>query len=69
MKNLWEKLSGKKTNIGMLLLLLAQGLRMFLPDLVPETVPEFIEYAGMILGGVGLGHKGEKAIQTKLSKK
>lgn len=60
LKQLWKFLSGKKTTIGMLLMLLAQGMQAFFPEtLTPEQI-NFIQMAGAAFGGVGVIHKAGK---------
>jgi len=75
LKQLWEFLNGKKTTIGMLLMLLAQGIQAFLPEtLTPEQI-QFIQTTGTIIGGAGVIHKAGKTktvqqlIKTKPRKK
>ncbi len=63
MKNLkqaWIYLSGKKTVIGMLLMLSAEAFRAFAPGLMTPDQIEIISTAGAILGGIGVGHKAAK---------
>ena len=60
MKKLWKWLSGKKTNIGTAIMIIAQGMQVFFPNLVPAEQLEFIQMAGGAIGGLGLMHKGTK---------
>lgn len=69
MKKIWQLLSGNKTTIGMIIVLAAQGLKLFAPDLLTGEQYNFIESAGLAIGGVGLAHKGVKAkINYSISK-
>lgn len=60
LKQLWKWLNGKKTNIGMAIVLIAQGIQVFLPGLMPAEQLDFIQMAGSLIGGLGLAHKGSK---------
>lgn len=70
MKNIWEFLNGNKTTFGMVLVLVAQGLKVFAPGLITPEQAAFIEQTGMILGGVGVAHKGLKSekVQNAINK-
>jgi len=52
---IWSFFTGKKTPLGMGLVLIAQGGRLIVPE--GEVVWGTIEKIGLGLGGVGLGHK------------
>lgn len=65
MKKLWDWFSGKKTNIGMAIMLLAQGVQVFAPGLVPGAQLEYIQLVGGFIGGFGLAHKGVKSFHQK----
>ena len=60
MKGAWEWFNGKKTVIGTVIILAAEGVKLFFPELIEPQKVEFIQSVGMILGGVGLVHKGTK---------
>jgi len=60
LKQLWEFLNGKKTNIGMAIVLIAQGIQVFTPNLLPTEQIDFIQMVGGLIGGFGLAHKGAK---------
>lgn len=61
----WNKLNGNKTTIGMVVVLVTQGLKLFLPDLMTIEQYNYIETAGMVIGGFGLAHKGVKNTNFK----
>ncbi|MFW5831266.1 MAG: hypothetical protein ACOCVA_03385 [Prolixibacteraceae bacterium] len=77
LKQLWEYLNGKKTNIGMAIMLTAQAIQVFTPGLMPAEQLDFIQMIGGLIGGFGLAHKGTKSqtvqnlmhTKTKLKKK
>ena len=57
----WEYFNGKKTTIGMIMMLAAQGLQAFFPHaLTPEQI-NFIQTTGALIGGAGVLHKGAKS--------
>ena len=60
LKKLWSTFNGKKTTIGMIIVLVSQGFKVFAPNLIPKEQLDFIETTGMIIGGGGLLHKGIK---------
>ena len=57
---IWNALNGNKTTIGMIIVLVSQGFKVFTPGLIPLEQLNFIESIGMSIGGVGLFHKGVK---------
>ncbi len=59
-KELWKFLNGKKTAIGMLLMLLAQGSQAFFPHLMNAEQLNFLQTTGTVIGGMGIIHKGAK---------
>jgi ABC-type phosphate transport system auxiliary subunit len=60
LKQIWKWMNGKKTTIGMLLMLLAQGMQAFFPETLTTDQIQFIQTAGAAVGGVGVIHKGTK---------
>lgn len=60
LKETWQFLNGKKTTIGMVLMLTAQGLQAFFPHALTHDQIDFIQAAGAAVGGLGLLHKGAK---------
>ena len=60
-KNIWSWLDGKKRVIGMGLILVSKVVALA----GAPAVAEVVEYAGMIIGGVGMAHKGVKSRKTK----
>lgn len=66
---MWTWLSGKKTTIAAVLLVLAAFLQQVVVgqwELSAAWIPKAVatlEWFGMILGGVGLTHKGVKVIK------
>ena len=60
MKKIWDFLNGKKTTIGMIIVLVSQGFKVFAPGLINPEQLQFIETTGMVIGGGGLLHKGIK---------
>lgn len=58
---LWKFLNGKKTTIGMLLMLLAQGSQAFFPSLMNADQLSFLTTTGALIGGMGVIHKGAKS--------
>ena len=60
MQKLWQILNGNKTTIGMIIVLVAQGVKVFAPTFLTPDQVNFIETAGMVIGGGGLLHKGIK---------
>ena len=74
MKKIWDFLNGKKTTIGMLLVLLAQGSQAFFPQLMSVEQINFLYTTGALIGGVGVLHKGAKTetgqnLLTKIKQK
>lgn len=75
LKQLWEFLNGKKTSIGMVVMLTAQAIQVFAPNLMPAEQTEFLQTLGALIGGFGLAHKAGKTktvrqfTQTKPKKK
>lgn len=65
MKKLWNWLKGKKTNIGMVIMLVAQGVQVFAPNVLPANQIDYIQMLGGLIGGVGLAHKGVKTSMVK----
>ena len=61
LKKLWYALNGNKTTIGMAVVLISQGLELFAPGLMTPEQYQFIEKAGMVIGGGGILHKGIKS--------
>ncbi len=58
---MWEKLSGKKTVIGSILLALA----VWLPEMgITGDWLQWLSIAGTMFGGVGVVHKGAKGELT-----
>jgi len=73
-KELWKYLSGKKTTIGMIVMLVGQGVQAFFPNLMTPEQTSFIITTGAVIGGIGVIHKGAKSqtmtdIKTKLNGK
>lgn len=69
---IWNYLNNKKTTIGSALLLSAVVLQkmaeIWTGELTPEWIPkviETLEWFGTLFAGVGLGHKGVKAVQNR----
>lgn len=60
LKKGWEYFNGKKTTIGMLMMLTAQGLQAFFPDALTADQVNFIQTTGAVIGGAGVLHKGAK---------
>lgn len=67
MKQAWEFLNGNKTNIAAVVLVISVflsevivGIWGYDPDWMGNTI-RTLDWFGMILGGVGLTHKGVKA--------
>ena len=60
MKKVWNMLNGNKTVIGMIIVLVVQGVKVFAPDVMTIEQLNYIETIGMAFGGVGLVHKGVK---------
>lgn len=60
LKQLWEFLNGKKTSIGMAVMLAAQAIQVFAPNLMPAEQTEFLQTLGALVGGFGLAHKAGK---------
>jgi len=60
LNRLWNSLNGNKTTIGMVVVLVAQGIKVFAPGFITPEQLNFIETAGMVIGGGGLIHKGIK---------
>lgn len=60
LKKAWQWLDGKKTNIGSAIMLIAQGIQVFAPDMLPAAQLEYIAMFGAIIAGVGLANKGVK---------
>lgn len=60
LKEAWQYLNGKKTAIGMFLMLTAQGVQVFFPEAMTEEQISFLQTAGAAIGGFGLIHKAGK---------
>jgi len=78
LKELWKYFGGKKTTIGMVVMLVGQGIQAFLPNLMTPEQISWIITTGAVIGGVGIFHKGMKSetiqkweqnIETKLKGK
>jgi ABC-type phosphate transport system auxiliary subunit len=65
LKKIWRFLSGKKTVIGMIMMLTAQGLQAFFPNALTPDQINFLNTAGAAIGGIGLIHKGAKTETAK----
>lgn len=65
MKKVWDALSGYKTIIGMTILLAAQGLKVFAPELLTIDQLDFLRDVGSVIGGVGLFDKTAKNERMK----
>ena len=71
MESAWNWLNNKKTNIGAALLLAAMILQKMVeiwsgndsPDWVLKTT-QTLEWIGGLFAGIGLGHKGVKAVNN-----
>jgi hypothetical protein len=60
LKQLWNYLNGKKTSIGLAVMLTAQAIQVFAPNLMAVEQTEFLQTLGALIGGFGLVHKGTK---------
>jgi len=60
LKKGWEYFNGKKTAIGMIMMLTAQGLQAFFPHALTPDQINFIQTTGAVIGGAGVLHKGAK---------
>jgi hypothetical protein len=66
MKKIWDYFNGKKTVIAAALLVTATFLSTLLGDTLGyqsawlDSITELLRWIGMVLGGVGLGHKAVK---------
>jgi len=72
MMKYWNYLNQKKTVIGSVLLFAAVVIQAMVGIWSGEVTPEWIlklvetlEWFGGLITGVGLGHKGTKALSTK----
>jgi hypothetical protein len=65
LKKTWQWLNGKKTSIGMAVMLAAQGIQVFAPNLMTPGQIDFIQNTGALIGGFGLMHKGAKTTPVK----
>lgn len=65
LKQLWNYLNGKKTSIGLAVMLTAQAIQVFAPNLMPRDQTEFLQTLGALIGGFGLVHKGAKTKQVQ----
>lgn len=55
---IWNLLNGKKTVIGISLIIALHGINYFFPTFIPPELNTEIENGLLLLtGGVGLGHK------------
>ena len=59
-KDIWNLLNGNKTTIGMIVVLVTQGIKVFMPEFLTAEQFTFMETIGMIIGGGGIIHKGVK---------
>ena len=59
LKGLWNKISGKKTNVGAMLMLVLTVCRTFGVDL-PENSEDIAMKAAALLAAIGLAHKAIK---------
>lgn len=62
---IWNALNGNKTTIGMVIVLVSQGFKVFAPNLIPKEQLDFIESTGMAIGFGGVFHKGIKNNSVK----
>ena len=60
LKKTWQWLEGKKTNIGTTIMLIAQGIQVFAPNMMPTAQVDYITTVGAVIAGVGLFNKGVK---------
>jgi hypothetical protein len=70
LKKIWDALNGSKTTIGMVIMLISQGLKVFAPNFITPDQLSFLQDAGAVIGGVGLAHKGLKnnVVQNSINK-
>ena len=59
LKGLWNKISGKKTNVGAMLMLVITACRTFGIDL-PGNAEDIAMKAAALLAAIGLAHKAIK---------
>ena len=72
MKNIWDYLNGKKVMIGLFLLWICDKMwfKDFLPDgSVENMVVDLVFISGCTLAGIGVLHKGVKAVESYEVKK
>ena len=68
LKAIWVFMSGKKTNVGSIMLLLAASLMYFDIDIDPEELRQYVELlveSGAITSLVGLIHQAIKYFKNK----
>jgi hypothetical protein len=55
---IWNLLNGKKTVIGVILIIILRGIVAVFPDLLSLEVQKWIEDILLLFtGGIGIGHK------------
>jgi len=54
MKKVWSYLKGKKRIISILILLANSGIQAFAPGLVSPEIHNWVNTAGLAVGGVGV---------------
>lgn len=57
---IWHALNGSKTTIGMIVVLVAQGLEAYAEGFLTPKQISFLLNVGLAIGGGGLIHKGVK---------
>ena len=62
---IWNAINGNKTTIGMIIVLLSQGMKLFVPGVLSPEQLTYIESIGLMIGGVGVGHKALKTDRVK----
>ncbi|MBI1388004.1 MAG: hypothetical protein GC154_06110 [bacterium] len=75
LESAWNSLNNRKTNIGAGLLLAAVVMQnvagIWTGANAPEWIPKAVEtmnFIGSLMAGVGLGHKGVKALKGETAK-
>ena len=67
-KKRWVDVNGKKTTIGMSIVLISQGMKLFFPELLQPEQYQYFETIGLFIGGAGIAHKGQKQINSAIKR-
>jgi len=62
---LFNHIANNKRNIGIVILIINQGLKAFFPELMTIEQSDWIDRLGITIGGAGLAHHGYNKTKKK----